>query len=154
MRYSAAIVFFFRHLLPFPFPYLLVLPSPVFFSSVWWIGFQPPSINAISHRSCLILPQRHMCGDTDQRRNPHFRAMGLGCMQHKTCNGGLASDSYWCTVGLCVTKQADQHKHAHQCSVVLICKNDGTENQILGKFTHNVTNYIFIFIFTFNLRYN
>lgn len=31
MRYSAAIVFFFRHLLPFPFPSLLVLPSPVFF---------------------------------------------------------------------------------------------------------------------------
>lgn len=110
---------------------------------VWWIGFQPPSINAISHRSCPILPQRHMWGDTDQRRDPHFRAMGLGCMQHKTRNGSLASDSYWCSVGLCVTKQADQHKHARHRGIVVICENDGSDKRVLREFTHHVCFFLF-----------
>lgn len=73
--------------------------------------------------------------------------MGLGCMQHKTCNGGLASDSYWCTEGLYVIEQADQHK---TCSSVQICKirkNGGTDNQILRVFTQNVPDYIAIFIY-------
>lgn len=103
------------------------LPSlTIFFFSLWWIGFQPLSVNAISRGSCPIPPQRHMCGDTDQRKTRHFRAMGLGCMQHKTSNGGLASDRYWCTVGLYDTEQADRHKHARQCSAVMKCINDQT----------------------------
>lgn len=98
-------------------------PSPPSFPSltivsVWWIGFQPLSINAISCCVCPIAPQRHTCGDTERSRNQHFRAMGLGCMQHKTSNGGLPSDRYWCTLGWCVTKQAGKHTHDHQCSVV------------------------------------
>lgn len=106
------------------------------------------SVAAISHRSCPIPPQRHMCRDTDQRRNPHFQAMGLGSMQHKTRNGSLASDSYWCTVRLCVTEQADQHKHAHQCVVVVTCENNGTE--IWGPYytTSDVWEYERIFIWT------
>lgn len=88
------------------------LSPPTFLSiaifSEWWIGFQLLRVNTISCGSCPILPQRHMCGDTDQRRNQHFRAMGLGCMQHKTSNGGFASDSYWCTLGLYVAEHADR----------------------------------------------
>ncbi len=122
-----------------PLSSLSLSPFPYHFFPVWWIGFQLPSVNAISRRSCPIL--RHMCGDTDQRCNRHFQAMGLGCMQHKTSNGGLASDSYWCTVGLYVTEEADQHKHAHQCSVVMICTNGGTEKPnftcLTLKFKHN-----------------
>lgn len=53
---------FFPQLLPLPFPSLTIF-------SVWWISFQPLSVYAISRRSCPILPQRHMCGDTDQRRS-------------------------------------------------------------------------------------
>lgn len=116
MKYRAAIVFFTTSCLS-PQPALSFFPHHFFFFPVWWIGFQPLSVNAISRGSCPIPPQRHMCGDTDQRKTRHFRAMGLGCMQHKTSNGGLASDRYWCTVGLYDTEQADRHKHARQCSV-------------------------------------
>lgn len=99
-------------------------PSRIF--PTWWIGFQLLSVNTISRRSCPIVPQQHMCGDTDQRGNRHFRAMGLGCMQHKTSNGGLASDSYWCTMRLYVTGQADKNKQAQECRVVMVCKNGQT----------------------------
>lgn len=110
-------------------PCLIVLPSTFFFCLRVMDWFSAVfSINAISHRSCPIPPQRHMCRDTDQRRAPHFQAMGLGNMQHKTRNGSLASDSYWCTVGLCVTEQADQHKQAHQHIAILTFKNDGTKS--------------------------
>lgn len=107
MKYCAAIVFLPTSWHP-SFHSLTIL-------SVWWIGFHPLSVNAISRRICPILPQRHMYGDTDQKRNWHFRAMGLGCMQHKTSNGGPAWASYWCSMGLYVIEQAEKYKHAHHC---------------------------------------
>lgn len=111
---------------PPPVPSLTIFP-------LWWIGFQLLSVNTISHRSCPILPQQHMCGDTDQRGNRHFRAMGLGCMQHKTSNGGLlqtAIDVPWD----CMSQNKQRHTNMLMRGAWHV-KNNGTSSQ---NWTHTV----------------
>lgn len=107
MKYSDAIVFLTTSwLAPSPpsFP-----TSPVFFVlffslydglvfSCW--ASEPLAIGAVqSCRSGGIRAETKI-------RDPHFRAPGFWCVQRKTSNGGLASDSYWCKMGFCVTEQA------------------------------------------------
>lgn len=61
--WSTALLCFPRHLLTCPFP--CPFSSSLFFSK-WWIVFQQLSVKAISHTGCPIVPQRRMCGDTEQ----------------------------------------------------------------------------------------
>lgn len=49
-------------------------------------------------------------------------------------------------MGLCVTKQADQHKHARHRGIVVICENDGSDKRVfLREFTHHVCFFFFFF---------
>lgn len=67
------------HVLPLPslFSFLhhfSLFSSIFFFPLMWWIGFQPPSVTAISRRSCPVLPAA--CAQTRIREEPTFPGNG------------------------------------------------------------------------------